>query len=397
MPPPVLVEDSAGLEPLLAKLEAADEIAIDTEADSFFHYRESVCLIQVTVDEEDWLIDPLAKLDLSPLGSILADPSKTKVLHDGEYDVLILKRDFGFTFQGIFDTRIAAAALGVEFPGLASVVEAHFGVELDKSQQRSDWSRRPLSPKQIAYARYDTRFLIPLMHLQRKELAERGRTEIHDGECRRLEALTPVQREFNPDEWVRLKGARNLDPMGRRVLRELAIWRDGEAQRRDLPPFKVLGNRQLLDLAAAMPGSPRDLEHLGSLPMKVIRRIGDALLEVTRKAREMEPIHTLPRLPAKDGSSVLDEFGHELHDRLKTWRREQASAMELDSSLVVNRRTLLSIAELRPATEADLDRVDGLIAWQKERFGSSILELVRVFEEDLAAGRIETRRRRRKR
>src|SRR6185503_19304771 len=102
------------------------EIAVDTEADSFFNFREKVCLVQVTVEVRDYLIDPLSGLDLAPFGGMLADPRKTKVFHDGEYDVLILKRDYRFEFKTLFDTRVAEAALGIESPGLASVLRARF-------------------------------------------------------------------------------------------------------------------------------------------------------------------------------------------------------------------------------------------------------------------------------
>ncbi|MEM8710133.1 MAG: ribonuclease D, partial [Planctomycetota bacterium] len=191
LPPPTLVENQDDFEELLDILEEEDEIAVDTEADSFYSFRDKVCLIQVTARDRDWLVDPLGGLDLSDLGSILSDPRKTKVFHDAEYDVLILGREYGFQFAGLYDTRVAAAVLGSDAPGLASVLSHRFGVQLDKSQQRSNWAKRPLTAKQIAYARLDTRFLLPLMHEQKEELERQGRRMIVDTECRRLEALEP--------------------------------------------------------------------------------------------------------------------------------------------------------------------------------------------------------------
>src|SRR5262245_1781890 len=172
LPPPTLVEDAPGLEELLEALEDETEIAVDTEGDSFFSYPEKVCLVQITAGERDWLVDPLAGFDLAPIGRVLADPGKVKAFHDGEYDVLILKRAFGFRFAGLFDTRVAAATLGSQTPGLATVLEERFGVTLDKSMQRSNWGQRPLTDKQIRYARLDTHFLLPLMREQKVELVE---------------------------------------------------------------------------------------------------------------------------------------------------------------------------------------------------------------------------------
>jgi len=202
LPPPTVVAEAAALERLLRELEGAREVAVDTEADSFFNFREKVCLVQITAGERDWLVDPLARIDLAPLGRMLSDPRITKVFHDGEYDILILKRDFGFEFRNLFDTRVAAAALGIESPGLAAVLHARFGIELDKSLQRSNWSARPLSQQQISYARLDTHFLLPLMHEQRAELEQRGRAMIVEGECSRLEKLVPTEPTFSPDEFV---------------------------------------------------------------------------------------------------------------------------------------------------------------------------------------------------
>src|SRR6266850_347569 len=253
---PILVEEEQGLLRFLADLDRATEIAVDTEGDSFFSYPEKVCLIQVTALERDWLVDPLAGLDLSGLGRLMADPGRLKIFHDGEYDVLSLKRDYGFQFKNLFDTRVAAAALGAQNPGLASVLEERFGIRLDKSMQRSEWSRRPLSAQQIRYAQLDTHFLVPLMREQRRELEERGKMMIVDGECRRLERLEPPENTFDPDEFVRLKGARELAPLERQALRELFILRERLSRELGRPPFKVIGNESLLAIAMGMPKSP---------------------------------------------------------------------------------------------------------------------------------------------
>jgi ribonuclease D len=255
--PPEIVASEPALRALVERLQREPEIAVDTEADSFYHYQESVCLIQVTAGARDFLIDPLAGIDLAPFGRVLADPARIKVFHDGEYDVLLLKRQFGFSFANLFDTRVAAAALGVEMPGLASVLAAHFGVELDKSLQRSDWSARPLTSKQIEYARLDTHYLLALMHAQRAELEERERAVVVAGEYQRLENLAAPARAFDPDEFVRLKGARALSLQRMQVLRELFVLRDDLARRRDVPPFKVLGNNLLIEIARRSPRSQR--------------------------------------------------------------------------------------------------------------------------------------------
>ena len=385
LPPPTLVAEAAGLERLLADLEGAREVAIDTEADSFFNFREKVCLVQITAGERDWLVDPLARIDLSPLGKVLADSQVTKVFHDGEYDILILKRDFGFEFKNLFDTRVAAAALGIESPGLAAVLHARFGIELDKSLQRSNWSARPLSQQQIRYARLDTHFLLPLMREQKAELAQRQRTMIVDGECLRLEKLVPAEQTFSADEFVRLKGARMLDRDAQQRLRELFVLRHELAEQSDLPPFKVIGNDALLAVAQAAPRNERDLAQVPGFSVKQARRLGDRVLDALERAEKLGPLERTPNPPAKDGTSVLNEEEFELHEALKDWRKGRAVREGFDASLVINRHVLLRLAQRKPATQSELLGIDGLLEWQVAAFGDDITAVVRRAREQFGA------------
>ena len=397
LPPPILVEDERGFDELLDVLDEVDEVAVDTEADSFFNYREKVCLIQVTAGGDDWLVDPLAGFDLEPMGDALADPTLVKVFHDGEFDVLILKRDYGFELAGLFDTRVAAMALGWENPGLASVVAEVFDVELDKSQQRSDWSRRPLSQRQIEYARLDTHYLLPLREHLEGELAGTDLEAVVEGECRRVEALPPVERVFDPDEFVRVKGARQLDPAGQQALRELFVMRDGLARERDLPPFKVLGNAALIELARARPSGMKALERAGATSPRQARSLGRPILEALERARELGPLRELPKLAPKGGTGELSEEQVELHERLKEWRKRKAAAEGFDSSLVLNRVTLIELAKSAPGDEERLERVPGIQDWQVERYGRELVDVVRRFRKDLDAGRVPVGKRWRRR
>jgi len=392
LPPPVLIEDDEGLARLVDELAELDEIAVDTEADSFYSYQEKVCLIQITGGGVDYLVDPLADLDLSPLGDVLADPDRLKVFHDGEYDVLLMKRDFGFSFAGLFDTRVAAAALGSESPGLASVLKRRFGVELDKSLQRSDWSARPLTAKQIAYARLDTHFLLPLAAEQREELEKRSRLMIVEGECSRLEGLEPPAREFQPNDFIRLKGARTLRPPEMQALRELFCMRDGLARDRDVPPFKVLGHPLLVAIARARPKNLRSLERVNGLSPRQLRKFGREILEALERAEELGPLKRVPPPPPR-GDISLDEIESELHDRLKAWRKGHALREGIDSSLVLNRKVLLRIASERPHGRDELARIEGLLPWQEESFGEELVRLIESFEKDVRAGKVPSPRR----
>ena len=393
LPPPTLVEDARSLEALLSQLDRADEIAFDTEADSFFNYREKVCLIQVTVGGNDYLVDPLADLDVTPLGAVLADPSKVKVFHDGEYDVLILKRDFGFEFASLFDTRVAAAALGSPNPGLASVLREHFGLEMDKSMQRSNWSARPLTEKQIRYARLDTRFLVQLMHEQQEALDSAGRAAIVEGECRRLEHLAPAEKAFDPNEFVRIKGVRKLDRDGQQALRELFVARDTLAQHYDVPPFKILNNEALLRMARIRPRDHDELAEL--LSPRQLRRVSKEVLDALDRADELGPLERLPASP-KEGEPLSD-LDYDVHEALKTWRKQRAKREGFDASLVLNRHVMERVARERPESLSALAEIDGLLDWQVDLFGGEIVDAIRtavdVFERD-GPSRLRRRRER---
>ncbi len=397
LPPPVMVEDEREFESMLEDLETQSIIAFDTEADSFFNYREKVCLIQVTVEDRDYIVDPLADFDLSPLGEVFEDPKRRIVFHDGEYDILILKRDYGFEFSGLFDTRVAAAAIGESSPGLASVLKKYFEVELDKTLQRSNWSQRPLDPKQISYARLDTRYLIPLMATFEEELERQKRVDIVQGEFLRLEAIEPVDRSFKPDEFVRLKGVRDLSPIERQALRELFILRDCLAEELNRPPFKVMSNQVLINIAKALPTNSRSLINVPMFSSRMVRKMGDRILDAIDEAVHRGPLEKLPQLPPKDGSLSLDDFQYELHERLRNWRKERAESENLDSSLVMNRHVLMRVAVARPQSLDEFRSVEGFLEWQAQLFGEELVDLAKKFERDAAAGNLTTAKNKRSR
>ena len=274
-PEPILVAEPAALGRLIDALSAERVIALDTESNSFHVYREQVCLLQLSTRAQDWVVDPLS-VDVRPLGLVLCDGRDT-VLHGADYDVRCLKREYGWRLPRLFDTMAAARRLGRAGLGLSALVEAHFGVRLSKAFQRSDWGRRPLTGEQLAYAALDTRYLLPLFDLLAGELAARGALEEAWQESARIAAVEPRERVFDPEGWRRLKGARELDPAGRAVLRALFLAREERARAADRPPFKVLGEAPMLEIARRRPRAPEALERIPGVTPSVLKRLGDAL------------------------------------------------------------------------------------------------------------------------
>ncbi|GEJ57286.1 ribonuclease D [Anaeromyxobacter diazotrophicus] len=273
---PVLVADAPALAELLRALAAEPVVALDTESNSFHVLRERVCLIQLSTRGGDFVVDPFA-VDVRPLGPVLAS-AQAIVLHGADYDVRCLKREYGFGLPALFDTMAAARRLGRPGLGLSALVEQHFGVKLAKDFQRSDWGRRPLSAEQVRYAALDTHFLLPLFDLLAGELRERGLWEPAREEFARIAAVEPRPRVFDPEGWRRLKGSRDLDAPGRAVLRALWLLREERAGALDRPPFKVMPEQAMLEVARRRPRTEAELLRIPGLTTVVLRRMGEGLL-----------------------------------------------------------------------------------------------------------------------
>jgi ribonuclease D len=275
-PPPTLVADPSALAALVERLRAEPVVAVDTESNSFHVYRERICLLQISTRAADFIVDPIA-VDAAPLGAVLCDGRET-VFHGADYDVRCMKREYGWALPRLFDTMAAARRLGRSGLGLSALVEATFGVRLSKSNQRSDWGRRPLSREQIAYAALDTHFLLPLRDLLASELDAKGALDEAQGEFRRIAAAEPRERVFDREGWRRLKGSRELDPAGRQVLAALWVAREEQARASDRPPFKVIAEPTLVEIARRRPRGAPELERLPGVTPSVMRRMGEAIL-----------------------------------------------------------------------------------------------------------------------
>jgi ribonuclease D len=275
-PIPALVADPAALGRLVEALDGEPVIALDTESNSFHVYRERVCLLQLSTRTQDFIVDPLA-VDVRPLGPVLSDGRET-VLHGADYDVRCLRREYGWRLPRLFDTMAAARRLGREGLGLSALVEAQFGVRLAKTFQRSDWGRRPLTREQLAYASLDTRFLLPLRDQLAGELEARGAADEARKEFDRIASVEPREKVFDPEGWRKLRGARELDPGGRVILRALYVAREERASAADRPPFKVLAEPTMIEIARRRPRTPAELATLPGVTPSVLRRMGDAIL-----------------------------------------------------------------------------------------------------------------------
>ena len=377
------VEELEALTELLLK---EDIVAFDTEADSFYHYFDKVCLVQVATRKKCWLIDPLeigGPSKLAALAPVFSDPNVRVLFHAAEYDIYVLKRDCGFEFVNLFDTMVSAQLLGYPAIGLAALVEKHFDVSLPKDEQRSDWSRRPLTPKQLSYAASDVLYLIKLAEKLEKELRRAKRLDWAMDEFETLCGRRWPDREFDKLGYLRIKGARSLDPVELAILRELFLLRDERAREIDRPPFKVLGNRTLLDICHEQTADLDSLSEIKGISDLILKRMGKDLVAAVKKGLR-KPHGPIPKLETT-AKRRMDRRTEKRLGALKDWRGPRAESLKLDPGVLCPNAALEAIAWAAPESPKDLESLPELKAWLVREFAEEIVAVVAKHDASAAS------------
>jgi ribonuclease D len=352
-------------------LAAAPEVALDTEGDSLHHYPERLALVQLATPQAVWLVDPLAVADLTPLEPVLAEARPLVLVHAGDNDLSHLKRRYGFAFRSIFDTAIAARFLGGKALGLDTLLETWLGVTLPPSRQRDDWSARPLTPAQLAYAAADVQHLFALKARLTEELRAAGRLAWVEEECAALAAQIGPARPPDPDAWMYLKGARELSTRSLAALRELYELREALARAADRPPFKILSEEILVELARALPADTAALAAVRGVTPRVIGRWGHALMAAIERARALDD-RALPQWPRRPRPSVPGAVSRRI-EALRKWRAASTERLGLEPGLLLPNRLISVIAEAAPRSTEALMALDGVRRWRAEHFGRELI------------------------
>ncbi len=369
MSQPTLITQTQQLAALVDRLREQPTVAIDTESDSLYVYREKVCLIQLSLPDADFLIDPLASIDLSPLGPLIADEKIEKVFHASEYDVMCLRRDFAFTFANLYDTMWVARILGWPRVGLGDILQEHFGITLDKKWQRHNWGKRPIEPAALSYAQYDTHYLLRLRDVQLRELQQRDRLEEAHEVFSDLAQSKYNGHEFTPDDIWHTKGVWDLEGHAQAILRQLLILRDREARRQNRPAFKVIGDKTLVQLAEHAPRQLEQLRAIEGMTEGQIQRYGHALLEAIARGRKDPP----PALPARTAPDpdVMVRF-----EKLRGWRKQAAAQRGVEPDVIVSNAVLMELAQRRPRHFDQLPALPWFGPWRRQTYGPAILQVI---------------------
>ncbi len=368
---PAIIADSASLRKLATALTAESIIAFDTESNSLHAYRERVCLVQISTRTADYVIDPLQLDNLEPLRAIFTNPGIEKVFHAAEYDIMCLKRDYGFSFNNIFDTMFAARILGRKQFGLSALLEEFFGVQADKRFQRADWSQRPIPADLLRYAQQDTHYLLEVRDRLRSELETHGRL-IEAAEM--FDALTRVpaaaESHFDPDSFWHLPAAKRFNRRQMAILRELHLWRDSVAQRQNVPAYRVLTDNALINIILAKPDVHSDLYDVREVGASSVRRYGKEIIAAIERGLN-GPIPTPPPHPKPVETDIQERF-----DALHLWRKETAAKRGVESDIILSKESMWAMARKPPTTLRDLDNVPGLGPWRRDTYGKEILSIL---------------------
>ncbi|MDQ6738640.1 MAG: HRDC domain-containing protein [Gemmatimonadota bacterium] len=350
------------------------ELALDTEGASFHRFVDRIYLLQLSTQHHSAIIDPLHAGTLPKLGALIENREVELIFHDADYDLRLLRQDYGWHATHVFDTRIAAQLLGIPAFGLAALLEKFFNVKLDKQHQRADWSMRPLTPGMLDYAAQDTRYLLDLRDELRTGLESLGRMGWAQEEFERLESI-----QFAPDDpstaFMRTKGARDLKRRELAVLRELVTWRDERAAALDRATFRVMGNEALFEIARVHPRSRDTLGAIKGVPRGILERHAQELLDAVTRGLDV-PEADLPRFPRTARWDRDPDFDANV-SRLKAVRDAAATRLKLDPGVLCARDRMEAVARRKPASVEELAEIPELRRWQAEVLGPDFVAALR--------------------
>jgi ribonuclease D len=354
---------------IAAAAREAGRLGLDTEFMPEGRYRPLLCLVQISVGEEAWVLDPLEGFDPAPLAAVLADPEVEIVLHAGRQDVAILRREWRTDVINVFDTQVAAGFAGFSAQaGYNGLLHDVLRIRLPKTASFTRWDARPLTDEQLRYARGDVEHLMPLADEIRRRLEVSGRVEWAREECR---AIADASDERDPEEvWRRLPRVSGLDPRERAVVRELAAWRERTAAREDRPVGSVVRDPTVVELAKRQPTGRKELAQIRGLNPDVVRRRGEDILATIERGRAAAPLLV-------DEGERLSTEPHDgpviaLAEALVRARAQEAG---LAYELIAARADLTPIVVAARRAQAEPD-VRTLRGWRRALVGSELLELL---------------------
>lgn len=369
---PTILQTNAELEELVQLALSMECAAIDTEFIWERTYYPILGLIQIGLSEKEcYLIDTLACSDLSPLGSLLADKKIIKILHDANQDLVILHRATGAFPTNIFDTQCAAGFIGLTASiSLGHLVQATLGIQLSKTETRTNWLRRPLSKRQIAYAIDDVRYLPAV----RKEILKRAHKNDFDTwlneELSSYNNPELYQERDSQVQFQRIKGAKRFTPVGQAILCELASWREKRARFEDRPREHIVTDKTLITITRHKPRAVSEFRSTRDFPSKKIRQYGSDIIHAVKKGLATPP----EECPQPCKNNVDDEALNARSDFAMAYTKGQCLARGVDPALIGSRSEITEF--VRDCTSAQIENHRLMSGWRKEFIGEKLQKLL---------------------
>ena len=357
------IDTAEKLHCLTDALQSVDEVALDTEADSFHHYQPKICLIQITFNRKHFIIDPLVDLDLSGFLKSLAH--KNLILHDAGYDLRLLFADFGFKPKAeVFDTMLGASLAGLKNVGLSAMLNLLFDKNPAKQNQKADWSKRPLSAKCLQYAAEDTAYLFEIKSYLLAELTQLNRMDWHVETCQwAVRAAYSQKDEPNPDRQWRIKGTAKCSPKKMAFIKQIWLWREEIARSTNIAPFMICRNEEMIKLALWAAHRKKAIEPETKLPIRCQSRYKKALLAALLTARDL-PEDQWPDKVKSDRSKRLSDRTLKVVNELKTECETIAADLNLAPQLLASRMALTRIVLNKASTFEQIQKKRILMNWQ---------------------------------
>lgn len=373
-----LVRSNEQLRAVVSGARESGRMGLDTEFLREKTYRARLCLVQISIPDAIYLIDPLEDVDLRPLAELTADPDVQLIVHAGKQDFELLYEDYGFAPKNVLDVQIAAGFVGLPASlAYGALVSNLMNVTLQKGEAYSDWCKRPLTSSQLTYAADDVRWLLPLADTLERKLESMGRRRWVHEEMRSYED----EDAYGVDEeeaWRRVAGRGTLSPKQVAVLREVARWREQTASSRDVPRGWLVKDPTLVEIARRAPGSAQALKGIRGINPKEAERSAGAIIGAIERGKSADPVE-IPKAPPKR-AQVRARMLVGLADAVV---RTRCDAAEIATELVATRGELDAVLTHFAAGSLEPTNHRLLRGWRRELAGDAVLEV--------ASGRIALR------
>lgn len=383
----VHIDENNALADMVSALAAQEFIALDTEFMRVDTFHARLALIQIGDGHTEYLVDPLAITDFSPLKPLLLDDFPRKLLHACSEDIEVLNRLAGAMPKGIVDTQIATAFLGQGLQlGYQKALQENLGVDIPKDESRSDWLLRPLSPGQISYAALDVKYLPPLFECVQKALHQRGLTAWFEADCQ----LMLDELDYVPDASLLYREVSNAWRLHRQelaVLQALLVWREQQARERDTPRGFLIKNTSLFGLARQQPNSMQALSVIDDVTPRILRKEGNAILGVIAAAKSIPQAQWPRRLPVP-----LPRESRVLFDNLRAAAATVAEKIGVPLEVLSRKRHIEALVMGRVDQGEAAVLPKAFQRWRGEQLLPALLPVLAAAEKEILAWAGERRR-----